>query len=1386
MGNNDTLIAPDPVFNWGKFTFEIPKSVPLTDDSKAVSALPEFDINSSVPEDSIQNQNPKDTVKGPNPELDEVGQRVQNVGTELTNFFNRIGLQSSVAIHTVRNLFPSALTKAEEDSYVLKNSDSYPTKVEGENFDSYNKRVEEFYKPFDKEQIAKGPLGQLDTEMNLAMAVAAPEMKVKDWATFIGAMGLMEGEDAVQKKFAPNIPEGINNLIKIGTMAASFKFSHEAVKGVSDYIGNVLMKSGNQPVVDLSTDHLEAITQSKSISDSDKTDLLDKLGVTQDHIDVAKASNLPVRVSVSSLLDMSSSDIWPKIDNEFKLKGEQNANQGGESTQSGGGQEGVEGQAQTGVHLRNDAQGGMEIETGTELENTQKDIQDISDQLGYAEGPQTIVSDEGKYSRLKSGWPSYLTDRGYTRKELNNIFNKFMRGDKLTDKQQKKLDSILTDYRSIKSNISDISDAKDDNELKSLREHFPNITDEEISALQKEVDDEWSDNKLQDAIKKYTSKKVGEKEGKGSNVSGEEFQSDNQEIGPKYKTMERLYKIQPSWEDLKQSKEEIEKANKAGADLIAKILPQLKDSISNPAFLYTKEGEKALGMYFEGKIDVVTGKGLNVYLHEAGHAVLDMFLTPDEKTNLLSEFKKAYPLSEDPEEELMLRLENYAAQKEIIKEGKLTGKVIDFFNTIIERVRRLFGINQDKVKDFYDKLLEGGFSKEDQLKEYDREPRYKEDEDKNEYVKNEPFNPEMGKNDKEASKSMREEYSGIKQSQVVRGNQLADNIRKTVPEKTERQGIFWYKAAKGNLDLLAEALNDEKFKDYHDQIEKALNLSPKSLEALDMVNKYYDEAGQVSSDIGTIKNIRDNYMNRIYEPEPPKDYIKNELKAGIKQTTSHALQRVYDTEFEAVANGKKFAVTDVSDALAIHNEEMARVNTARKMANYLVDNNLAAWKKEDNVPTGWQQVGNMVKRVPLKDKEGNPIIGEDSNQVISKSILVAPKGISDGLKAITDPDFLKQFELVRKIQKFQGLVKTVDLSFSLFHHLSLTGQSLYQGGFMDLMKTPVMDKLLDSKEFGEMEQDFVRHTGMTTKVEENQDILRKLVSDNPKTFSEKITNIPGVKQALEASQKNSQWLFGRLQRYLKVTDYQTKMSNWISKHPEASNAEVKSAKIGYSKEINNAYGGQNWEARGITKTHLSLMRLLLLAPDWTISNLSLGKDAAMDWKSTSGGASRANLATALIGGMLLTEGLNQVMTGHFTDENKKGHQFEVEVSPDVYVSLLRGGIGDLIKLTSMTADSGAIGGPTRFLQGKGAPLARTAVGILSGTKYTGVPISKKKENALEKTIDYLAYSYQSAGPQPFGVSNLADYLMHEREQTLGGGIGVGIGAARYSQSGKRK
>lgn len=632
--------------------------------------------------------------------------------------------------------------------------------------------------------------------------------------------------------------------------------------------------------------------------------------------------------------------------------------------------------------------------------------------------------------------------------------------------------------------------------------------------------------------------------------------------------------------------------------------------------------------------------------------------------------------------------------------------------------------------------------------------------DDNTYVKNDDLkiNPET--NDSKTARGIRQAYTELKNTQIVRGNHLADEIKKLAPG--EQSGMFWYKAAKGDTATLEGLLENPNFEPYREGIQQALHLSPEAKNALSIGEQYYKEAGQVALQTGSISDLRAEYQNRIYKPEAETDFVKNESRQGLKQTTSHGKQRVFDSEIDAVNAGKQFATTNYADALAIHNEEMARVNTARKTLDTMEKGGLGAWT--DRIPSNWSQVGTMRK---------------------GAQVFASPNGIAKGLRAITDPDFMAKVDTIRGIRKYQGLVKSVDLAMSFYHHLTFVTQALSSRGGVGTLAHMLTGGLkMSSPAFKEMELDFVAHGGITSKVAATQDIMSHLTEGND--IVSKALRLPVLKQVTKGIEASNDFLFGKMQRFLKTMTFQKESAAWVSGHPNATNQQVVAAKRGFAKAVNANYGGLNWEAMGFTKSDQSLLRTLFLAPDWLTSAGSQVKYALSD-TGTAGNAARATMVKAIVGGMAVTEGLNKLITGHYTDQNPKGHTLELEVAPNVYVSLIRGAPGELVKLLSNVTESGPIEGTSRYLQSKLAAIPRTGLGLISGVDYTGRNIyttGQKHPNAISETFGGLLFAIENGSPFPFGLGNTGSYL-GGGNVTPAGLAGVATGVGRYSVPNKK-
>jgi hypothetical protein len=401
------------------------------------------------------------------------------------------------------------------------------------------------------------------------------------------------------------------------------------------------------------------------------------------------------------------------------------------------------------------------------------------------------------------------------------------------------------------------------------------------------------------------------------------------------------------------------------------------------------------------------------------------------------------------------------------------------------------------------------------------------------------------------------------------------------------------------------------------------------------------------------------------------------------------------------------------------------------------------------------------------------------------------------------------------------LVKTVDLSFSLFHHISLAAQALYNShGGIDFIKNWDNMSKLGSDSFNKAEQWGAEHGLMTTKIDDNMDVVRQLKgqvagensiidkgwnSSNPaiKTLAAvpkglaTVANKTGIPKGLATiANANTEFLFGKIQRWLKVTDFQNKATKFVSKNPNMQNPEVTKGLRQIASEVNDAYGGLNWQAMGVTPTVQSIARLGFLAPDWTFSSArilskatglgniesgaGIGKNIVNVLKGNPGtNAARSQFAVGVIGGAILTEGLNKILTGHYTNQNPKGHEMEVEVQPGVYISLFRSGIGDATKWGANMLTQGPLGGTINTLQGKASPLVRTVVGQLANKQYTGAPITNTKNTPLENDWARIQEIGNSFAPLPFGASGTSRYLKGGEPTPIGTGL-VATGAGRYS------
>ena len=301
--------------------FDLSSAVLETEDGKAVSAMPAFDLSSAVPDDQLSKVTPQylnESIGEAHPEKNLPEEQAAPLRQEAFDTMKK-GIEQipdSPASKAVRwwisNIGRGGLEEFKEADYDYSHIQAEPTRNEGESDESFNKRFEEFRKPLEEAEISKGVMGQLNDTFTGAIAMAAPEMNVAAWAKLGTFMAADTTRRAVQNILAPNMSASGKDLMDIVSFFPEAGLSHSAVEGLGEMFSNAFKAKGQLPVVDLPPEHVAAIAGS-GISDEAKADLMGRLGVTQAHVDASMASGKPIRVPIVNLMDMAESPHWGEI-----------------------------------------------------------------------------------------------------------------------------------------------------------------------------------------------------------------------------------------------------------------------------------------------------------------------------------------------------------------------------------------------------------------------------------------------------------------------------------------------------------------------------------------------------------------------------------------------------------------------------------------------------------------------------------------------------------------------------------------------------------------------------------------------------------------------------------------------------------------------------------------------------------------------------------------------------------------------------------------------------------------------------------------------------------------------------------------------------------------
>jgi len=273
-------------------------------------------------------------------------------------------------------------------------------------------------------------------------------------------------------------------------------------------------------------------------------------------------------------------------------------------------------------------------------------------------------------------------------------------------------------------------------------------------------------------------------------------------------------------------------------------------------------------------------------------------------------------------------------------------------------------------------------------------------------------------------------------------------------------------------------------------------------------------------------------------------------------------------------------------------------------------NKVASAETPDAANAAITEVTNLVRErevidnVTFRKVSGKNYILLEDGTILERYDLYAPEAYAKDLNNILGTSKIKDIGVVRAISKFNAMFKTLLFAASLFQHMDyLRGGILGSWGSKGLALRPVKFVKLGLQAINNLEPAIVQgvRNGLTlfNKVDWEGEVFDETgfvgeILDKWKPTAEL------RRAAKTVIDKWSEFLFNTLGAGLKAKSYLIIMKNEI-KHNPNEDIDVISKRV--AQMVNENFGGLHFERMGRNPTAQHILRILMLAPDWTESSI---------------------------------------------------------------------------------------------------------------------------------------------------------------------------------------
>lgn len=357
-----------------------------------------------------------------------------------------------------------------------------------------------------------------------------------------------------------------------------------------------------------------------------------------------------------------------------------------------------------------------------------------------------------------------------------------------------------------------------------------------------------------------------------------------------------------------------------------------------------------------------------------------------------------------------------------------------------------------------------------------------------------------------------------------------------------------------------------------------------------------------------------------------------------------------------------------------------------------------------------------------------------------------------------------------------ALMKRSLLSFSSFHYMALTESAIASSGVDFFRQIPNYARMMkEGKDvltqrhfFDSLDvYDEALKAGLT--LDPPLDAEMDTFTRAMKWVGEKLS-VPAVTNTIlkvDTAVNGRLWYYHRA---LKFNAFSELYAKGLSHYADAIAAgKMRPAEVakGVAHHINTSFGGQTWERFLISKRGQQWMRLLILAPDWTASNLLIAKDVFANWFLKNEMYQKAGkyVGFAITPEMVMQADVKQffarqyaarsglylagaaalanyAFSGHFIWDNAEGHKTHLELPWKD--SKQRALYLDVSKQFAEPFE--LLASPFEFTNRKMGAFPRMAIAQVTGKDFFGKPIVTADDGPLANISKRLGYSFGGAVP----------------------------------------